>query len=44
MTSSEEKKVAQGQVPLKTLFIDLNAMLSPEMDDLSPGRFTRKMA
>jgi hypothetical protein len=44
MTSSEGEKVAQGQVPLKILFIDLNVMLSPKMDNLSAGRFTLETA
>jgi hypothetical protein len=44
MTPSEEEKVAQGQVPLKILFIDLNVMLSLKMDNLSAGRFILKTA
>jgi hypothetical protein len=38
------EKVARGQVPLKILFIDLNVMLSQQMDSLSAGRFILETA
>ena len=43
-TLSEGEKVAVGQVQLRIPSIDLNVMLSWEMDDLSAGRFTLETA